>query len=693
MGTRSGRGTRRHRDRGSAKRAPDSAKRATSPAASQDAQRGAPIHQHAEPIHQHAEPPYPASPDAGDVAHAISADGLGSGRAFALDTGAIQAPYELKAVFEAIADGVIVYDAEGRVAQANQTGRALLGLNARPDLDERSASERGALLNMRDEHGVPLLPDQFPVRRALHGEILTGAHAVDIVLRSLDGREWEANISAAPVRDAAGRISGVVTVFRDVTERRALERRSAEVVQALLAMANTFVLAADDSAHPSEPPSSGVARRLVELTQRVLGCATVAMVSVDPANEIPRPVAVIGLGPDHEREWWTAWDGGYNLAEVFGRKSVARLRAGEAVLLDLRAPAFQNRITFGLRAVLLIPMRIGEQLIGVVGVEHGAPEHVYSDEELAIARAVAELAGMVVERSRLLRERMEAQASEVALRRANRQLDDFLGIVSHELRQPLASIRGYVQLAERRLKTGETQLAPRADARPAQVAAGHGAPGQPRNGATANGTESADASIEAARAALQSLEVPLERATEQTALLNRLIGDLLDASRIQRGTLEIRPELCDLAALLSRAIDNQRQAHPASAIRLDVVGGAQAFVSADPARIEQVVINFVSNALRYSPPQHPVDVRLDLDGDEARVSVRDYGPGLPDHERERIWERFYRAQGAEAHGSGLGLGLYISRMIIERQGGRIGVQSTLGQGCTFWFSLPRAPAS
>jgi signal transduction histidine kinase len=116
-------------------------------------------------------------------------------------------------------------------------------------------------------------------------------------------------------------------------------------------------------------------------------------------------------------------------------------------------------------------------------------------------------------------------------------------------------------------------------------------------------------------------------------------------------------------------------------------------VVADAQRIGQVVTNYLTNALKYSPADHPVTVGLEVDDQQAQLWVRDQGPGLPPEELDHIWDRFYRVQGIEVQsGTGvqLGLGLHVCRIIIELHRGQVGVQSTIGAGSTFWFSLPLA---
>ena len=117
-------------------------------------------------------------------------------------------------------------------------------------------------------------------------------------------------------------------------------------------------------------------------------------------------------------------------------------------------------------------------------------------------------------------------------------------------------------------------------------------------------------------------------------------------------------------------------------------------VSVDPFRLGQALTNYLTNALKYSATDRPVAVDLAVEGQEARVAVRDEVPGIPVREQERIWERFHRVKDIEVQsgiGVGLGLGLPICRAIIEHHQGQVGAQSTPGQGSTFWFSLPLAP--
>jgi signal transduction histidine kinase len=152
-------------------------------------------------------------------------------------------------------------------------------------------------------------------------------------------------------------------------------------------------------------------------------------------------------------------------------------------------------------------------------------------------------------------------------------------------------------------------------------------------------------------------------------------------------------EPCDLVAIVRRAVEDQSLLVPVRSIRLHVPSKATAPVVADADRIGQVITNYLTNAIKYSPADRPVEVFLAIERQIARVSVQDEGPGLSAEEQQAIWERFYQVKRIKAQGesgAGLGLGLHICQTIIEQHQGQVGVQSSPGEGSTFWFTLPLA---
>ncbi len=259
-----------------------------------------------------------------------------------------------------------------------------------------------------------------------------------------------------------------------------------------------------------------------------------------------------------------------------------------------------------------------------------------------------------------------AQANELALREANRRFDAFLSIASHELRTPLTTIKGNVQLALRRM--------------------------EPLKSLCCQQFAETEASTQIMQA-LERVHFPLTQASHRTRVQERMIADLLDASRIRANKLELLMRPCDLAQIVRQMIEDLHYFASDRVVHLHLPAQMQVPLVADADRIGQVVNNYLVNALRYSSSDRPVEISLELieEGKMARVAVRDQGVGIAHQDLRHIWERFYRSHATEMQyqtGAGLGLGLYISRTIIERHGGHVGVESVQGKGSTFWFTLP-----
>jgi PAS domain S-box-containing protein len=241
-----------------------------------------------------------------------------------------------------------------------------------------------------------------------------------------------------------------------------------------------------------------------------------------------------------------------------------------------------------------------------------------------------------------------------------RRKDEFITMASHELRTPLTSLRGNLQLAERRLKqiqeTGDYLATPEA------------------------------------RVLLGRLITWIERALRQAKTESRLINDLLDATRIQTEALHVELEPCNLVKIVSDAVDDVRMMAETRTITLALPKRREIPVQADSVRIGQVVTNYLTNALKYSAESQPVNVGVDLSGDEACVWVKDAGRGLSPEAQKAVWDRFYRLSNFADYiglgAGGLGLGLYVNREIIRQHGGNVGVSSEVGQGSIFWFTLP-----
>ena len=171
------------------------------------------------------------------------------------------------------------------------------------------------------------------------------------------------------------------------------------------------------------------------------------------------------------------------------------------------------------------------------------------------------------------------------------------------------------------------------------------------------------------------------------AHMNRLIGDLLDVASIQAGVLAVTVEMCDPVDIADEAVDSfQAQAAMRQISLASEAASSRVAIGFDPARILQVLSNLLSNAIKFTPAGGAVSVRVEHIGENVQFSVTDSGPGIPAHMLETIFDRFLQV--ARNDRRGLGLGLYISRCIVEGHGGNIWAKSHEGSGSTFGFTLP-----
>ena len=170
--------------------------------------------------------------------------------------------------------------------------------------------------------------------------------------------------------------------------------------------------------------------------------------------------------------------------------------------------------------------------------------------------------------------------------------------------------------------------------------------------------------------------------------LDHLVSDLLDLSAIQTARFQIERSPVDLGDLVLGVVD--RAVATPHRPRVSVLISNTATVIGDERRIERVLTNFIQNAIRYTPHDSPIIVELRIEGGYAHVGVEDRGPGLPPEEARCAFEKFRRGSTSRGR-SGFGLGLYVSRKIIDAHGGRIGVESTFGKGSCFYFELPLSP--
>jgi signal transduction histidine kinase len=236
------------------------------------------------------------------------------------------------------------------------------------------------------------------------------------------------------------------------------------------------------------------------------------------------------------------------------------------------------------------------------------------------------------------------------MERLNRLKDEFLSLASHELRTPLTSIKGNAEILQRNLKRSSKE--------------------------------------EDQITGIGQTQHILDSIIHQVKRLTGIINEMLDITRIHSEQFELKSRRNVNIVELVRQVVEQHNVTTDHPITLETQQ-EEVQVNCDEARIEQVLSNLISNAIKYSPAEKPVVVRIERTGDEVIVAVRDEGHGMSEEQQAHVFERFYRAHSEENDTvEGLGLGLYIAHEIITQHGGRICVESEPGKGSAFYFSLP-----
>jgi PAS domain S-box-containing protein len=294
------------------------------------------------------------------------------------------------------------------------------------------------------------------------------------------------------------------------------------------------------------------------------------------------------------------------------------------------------------------------------------------DEEGRLVGAVTILQDQT-ERNRLAREQEAARTNELALREVNERLDTFVAMAAHDLRSPVGVSQMVVHRAQDLLRQAVTDV---------------------------DSVEGSAASAEQKRAVTRAVQA-VDAIAFNIDRLMRLVQQLLDVARVKEGTLVLQRQPVDLAELVRTCVDDQRLLTPSRAISVELPDAGRLPVRAnvDPDRLNQVLSNYLVNAARYSPEDEPIEVCLEVvtlaTGDAGapavRVEVRDHGPGIAPEDQATIWDQFQRAHSVQEAKGGLGLGLHIARTLIELHGGQVGVDSAVGDGSTFWFTLPLNP--
>ena len=278
------------------------------------------------------------------------------------------------------------------------------------------------------------------------------------------------------------------------------------------------------------------------------------------------------------------------------------------------------------------------------GYSSGGLDYISKPVDMNILLLKVKTFYRIYEQSRALNEMQTKLLEEIEFRKeAERKKDEFISIASHELKTPMTSIKGYIQLLERSLDKED----------------------------------------------LETTRVRLHKVQNQVEKLNLLVADLLDISKIESGKLKFNKKYFSFDKILDHIVEIMEQANPQ--VKFIKKGQINTEIFGDEMRIEQVIINFITNAIKYAPDSDEVHFTSELRGDEIYFSVKDFGIGMAKEHQQQIFDKFYRVEETSERFQGLGIGLYICQEIIERHEGKIGVNSEPDEGSEFYFTIPLHP--
>ncbi|HET7526258.1 MAG TPA: PAS domain S-box protein [Burkholderiaceae bacterium] len=458
--------------------------------------------------------------------------------------------------------------------------------------------------------------------------------SLDTVRRHADGTLVPVSISLSPIRDARGHLAGSALIARDISQRQRADlalRQRLRQLDVLSQAGQALIMGAPDAA---------LRRWLFEEVALAAGCDLQLDYGIDPAGGALVLLSAAGLTSQQQRE----------VAASVGEDTLCGIAADQrkpVVLNDFQQselPQSSWLRAAGARCFAAFPLVAQGRLHGVAAFASLTLDRL-RDGDLQVVRTVCDQVSAMLERARLLQELHDSAA---ALRRADRAKDDFIATLAHELRNPLAPIRNAVGIMRHGDQANPQQLAWCRDI--------------------------------------------IER---QVVQMTRLLEDLLDVSRVTRNKIELRRERLDLMRAVEQAIEATRPLIESREQRLvlERLADKPVVLYGDLTRLTQVFVNLLQNAAKYTDVGGQITLSVSATDGHARVGVRDNGIGIEAQHLPRVFDMFSQlAPALERSGGGLGIGLALTRGLVELHGGRIDAFSAgVGRGSEFVVQLPVAP--
>ena len=529
-------------------------------------------------------------------------------------------------------DAIWVLDREGNFVWFNQRAQELGGY----DLEDWVGRSFALLV----------VPEDLPKVQQVFAETIAGrTQNYEVRAYGKDGQVFVALVNTTPIF-SNGEVVGTLSFGKDITDRKQAEeqllRRNNE-----LEVLSAVLLAVNRSLDLSE-----VLEGALDSVLGVMGLSPMGGIFLlDQTEQELRLAAHRGLDPEFvERE-----------RRVMVGECLCGLAAKSGELVFSADSTFDERHSrpsgAGPHSHIIVPLKSHDKVQGVLFV-YPPLSHQLTPYDRRLFAIIGAQIGIAIENARLYQrtdQQLQNKVAELtaALEEAGRQRakakeierlkDDFVSTVSHDLRNPLTVIQGHAQILQRGLEK-----------------------------ANRNGPE------------LSSVEAIVTGARQ----MNAMIRDLVDSERLQAGQLRLDKQPVQLRSFVSDLLEWLRQVMDVGRVVVEVPQDLPP-VLADSDRLERILLNVLSNALKYSASNTEVLVQARQSGKEVVTSVTDHGIGIPAEALPHIFERFYRAKTARK-AEGLGLGLYITKMLVEAHGGRVWAESELNKGSTFYFTLPLA---